>query len=174
MDNVDELFYCGHGWGGGFTFESEQNDGSVVPTDVVAAWGDRDLEWLALLSCQVLKGSHGGQSWAQRWGPAFDGLHLLLGFETNAYDWSNFGKRFAEYQLGRTILFTTFTLPVRSSWFQAAIEEQPSGVKSVVMGVGGPGGVTNYNDYFHGQGPVGPDIDDSQITYYWRQVLTTP
>lgn len=174
VDNVDELFYCGHGWGGGVTFESNQTDGSIVPADVIRAWGDRDLEWLALLSCQVLTGTSGGQSWAQRWGPAFDGLHLLLGFETNAYDWSNFGRRFAQYQLGRNFFITTITLPVRSSWFQAALEEQPSGVKSVVMGVGGTGGVNNYNDFFHGQGPVGPDIDDTQITYYWRQIVTTP
>jgi hypothetical protein len=174
VDNVDELFYCGHGWGGGFTFESNQADGSIVPGDVVSAWGDGDLEWLALLSCQVLTGTYGGQSWAQRWGPAFDGLHLLLGFETNAYDWSNFGKRFAEYQQGRSILFFTITLPVRSSWFQAALEEQPGGVKSVVMGVGGLNGATNYNDYFHGNGPIGPDIPKNQITYYWRQVQTTP
>jgi hypothetical protein len=174
VDNVDELFYCGHGWPGGFTFESNQSDGSIVPGDVVYAWGDGDLEWLALLSCQVLAGSYGGQSWAQRWGPAFDGLHLLLGFETNAYDWSNFGKRFAEYQQGRSILFFTITLPVRSSWFQAALEEQPAGVRSVVMGVGGLNGANNYNDYFHGNGPIGPDIPKSQITYYWRQVQTTP
>lgn len=174
VDNVDELFYCGHGSGGGFTFESSQTDGSVIPADVIRAWGDGDLEWLALLSCQVLKGTHGGQAWWQRWGPAFDGLHLLLGFETNAYDWSNFGRRFAEYQLGRSFIFTSITLPVRSSWFQAALEEQPSGVKSVVMGVGGTGGVNNYNDFFHGQGPVGPDIDDSQITYFWRSLVTTP
>jgi hypothetical protein len=176
VDNVDQTFYCGHGWGGGFTFESNQDDGSIVTTDPRQTpggdWGDKDLEWLALLSCQVLKGEHNGQQWYQRWGPAFDGLHLLLGFETNAYDWPNFGKRFAEYQQGR--FFGAFpVLPVRAAWFQAAAEEQPSGVKSVVMGVIGPNGLSNYNDYFHGNGPVGPDIRGSDIRGYWRVVRTT-
>jgi hypothetical protein len=174
VDNVDELLYCGHGWPGGFTFESNQLDGSVVPGDVINAWGDYDLEWLALLSCQVLAASSGGQSWAQRWGPSFDGLHLLLGFETNAADWSNFAGRFADYQLGRSFFIITIRLPVRSAWFQAAAEEQPSGRISVVMGVGSSNGATDYNDYFHGQGPVGPDIRRGQIAYYWRQALTTP
>ncbi len=180
VDNVDETFYCGHGWCGGFTFESNQDDGSIVPADPLVTlggdWGDKDLEWLALLSCQVLKGNCPGEGSWGRWGPAFDRLHLLLGFQTNAYDWPDFGKRFAQYQLGREYLggLITITLPVRSAWFQAAAEEQPSGVQSVVMGVWGAAGLANYNDYFWGQGPTGPDIPDSQILGYWRQVKTTP
>ena len=168
VDNVDEVFYCGHGWSGGFTFEGNSDDGSLVPTDPVISpggdWGDKDLEWLALLSCQVLKLNAGGQALWQRWGPAFDGLHLLLGFDTNAYDWSNFGKRFAQWQMGRFGV----TLPVRAAWFQAAAEEQPNNVRSVVMGVVGPNGLSNYNDYFWGQGgSVGPDIRGSNIKGYW-------
>ena len=67
----------GHGNGGGFTFESNHDDGTLAYADVAGAWGDLDLEWLALLSCQVLKEEWGGQRWWQRWGPSFDGLHLL-------------------------------------------------------------------------------------------------
>ncbi|MDX1600560.1 MAG: DUF6345 domain-containing protein, partial [Anaerolineales bacterium] len=109
-----------------------------------------------------------------RWGPAFGGLHQLLGFETNAYDWGNFGKRFAQYQLGRNFGFIEYTLPVRAAWFQAASEKQPSNVRSVVMGVIGPSGSSNYNDYFHGQGPMGPDIRGSDIRGYWRVTFTVP
>jgi hypothetical protein len=36
------------------------------------------------------------------------------------------------------------------------------------MGVFGPGGVTNFNDYFWGKGPTGPDILPGQITGYWK------
>ncbi len=42
------------------------------------------------------------------------------------------------------------------------------------MGVYGPGGVNNYNDYFWGQGPVGPDIPRTSIQGYWRVVVTVP
>jgi hypothetical protein len=176
-DNVDTVFYIGHGYGGGFTFESNADDDRITPPDVVGDWGDlgQDLEWLTLLSCRVLEENYGGQTWWQRWGPAFDGLHLFAGFQTLAWDWSGFGPRFADYMLGRKILF--FELPplkVRQAWTQAAIEQQPSGTQSVVMGVWGPGGLVNYNDYFWGQGSVGPDIRGANIYGYWRVVVTTP
>lgn len=169
VDNVDLTFYIGHGWGGGFTFEdTTHNDSSLTYTDASGQWWNSDLEWLALLSCQVLKDTHDGKKWWQRWGPAFNGLHLLLGFETNAYDWPNFGGRFADYMLGRNFGFTTITLPVRAAWIQAAAEEQPSSVVTVVMGVYGPGGLTSYNDFFHGQGAVSPDLMGSNIHGWWR------
>ena len=44
---------------------------------------------------------------------------------------------------------------------------EPSGKQWVSMGVYGAGGVTNYDDYFWGQGPVGPDIPKSSITGRW-------
>jgi hypothetical protein len=105
----------------------------------------------------------------QRWGPAFDGLHLMLGFHTNAYDWSDFGKRFAQYQTGQGRPL----VPVRAAWFLAAAEEQPNNVTSVVMGIVGPNGWSNYNDYFWGQGKsTGPDLRGSNIRGYWWQWQT--
>jgi hypothetical protein len=151
------------------------NDDSIVPADVVGDWGNQDLEWLTLLSCKVLMDNYGGQWWWQRWGPAFNGLHQLTGFQTLAWDWPGFGGRFADYMLGRKILF--FELPplkVRSAWFQAALEQQPSGTQSVVIGVYGPGGLTSYNDYFWGQGPVSPDLRGPNLWGWWRVVVTTP
>lgn len=172
VDNTDITFYIGHGYGGGFTFESNHDDGTLTFTDAAGAWGNFDLEWLALLSCQVLKGDYGGDSWAKRWGPAFDGLHLLLGFQTNAYDWPDFGHRFADYALGRN--FVIITLPpvsIRQAWFKAKAEEQPNSVESVVMGPVGPGGILGgYNDYFWGKGPVSCDLRGSNIRGYWRLV----
>ena len=171
VDNVDIAFYIGHGYGGGFTFESNADDGYLTYTDAAGGWGDRDLEFLTLLSCQVLKDTYDSKKWYTRWGPAFDGLHLLCGFQTNAYDWPQFGRRFADYTLGRQFFFTKVTLPVRHAWFQAKKEEQPSSVESVVMGVVGPGGcISGYNDYFWGKGPVSPDIRGSNIQAYWRVV----
>jgi hypothetical protein len=168
-DNADIVFYIGHGWGGGITFESSQDDGDLLYTDVVNDWGNVDLEWMSLLSCEVLAESTGGKMWYQRWSPAFNGLHLLLGFETTAYDWHAFGGRYADYMLGRNLGFATLPpFPVRTSWFQAKAEEQPSSVVSVVMGVIGPSGISNYDDYFWGQGPVGPDLRGANIRGYWR------
>ena len=169
-DAVDQAFYVGHGSGAGITFESSSDDGQIHYTDVVGAWGDLDCEWMVLLSCQVLKAEHGGKTWWQRWGPAFDGLHLLLGYQTNASANTQTATRFAQYQLGRNFGFTTITLPIRAAWCQAKKEAQPNDREAVVMGVIGPSGLSNYNDYFWSKGPVGPDLRGSNIRGYWRIV----
>ena len=172
VDNVDQVLYIGHGNGTGFTFESNHADTKIHYTDPVGDWGDKDLEWLCLVSCQVLKDTSDGKKWYARWGPCFDGLHLLCGFQTNAYDWSNYGRAFAQYQTGRYVPFFKFpAFSIRQSWFLAKKYEQPSSVQSVVMGVLGPDNcLGGYNDYLHGNGPVGPDLRGDDIKGYWRIV----
>jgi hypothetical protein len=166
MDNVDLTFYIGHGNGGGFTFESNQDDSKLSYGDAVGDWGNGDLEWLALLSCEVLKNTYDGKSWYTRWIPDFDGLHIMLGFETNAHDWDLFGFTFADWLHGRFGFLPP--MPVRTAWFLAKAEQQPAADIAVAIGVIGPGGCTDVNDYFHGRGPVGPDIRANQVQGGWR------
>jgi hypothetical protein len=169
VDNVDMTFYMGHGSGAGFTFENNHDDTQLHYNDVVGAWGDIDLEWLALLSCSVIADSYDGKTWAQRWGPAFSGLHLMLGFANTAYDEAGFGGAFANWTLGYQLGFTTLPpMPIRSAWFLAHDGYQPASVFAAAMGVIGPDGLSNYNDYFWGKGSVGPDIRGTQIHGYWR------
>lgn len=168
VDNVDLTFYIGHGWPGGFTFEGNENDGSIVPGDVVGDWGNNDMEWLALVSCQVLKWSDGGQNVVQRWGPAFDRQHMILGFDTNAHDWSGFGNAFAQYALGYDFgFFQLPPFPIRVAWFLAKRDQQPAADVAGAMGPIGPAGVHNCDEYFWGQGPVGPDISKANIQGWW-------
>lgn len=169
VDNVDMTFYMGHGYGGGFTFENNHDDTVLYYTDAAGAWGDIDLEWLALLSCSVIADTYDGKTWAQRWGPTFAGLHLLCGFENTAYDEAGFGHAFANWMLGYDLGFIKLQpMPIRSAWFMARDGNQPSSVIAVTMGVIGPAGCSNYNDYFWGKGPVGPDIRGANIRGYWR------
>jgi len=165
-DNADMTFYIGHGYGGGFTFESNKDDGTLFYSDAVGDWGNGDMEWLALVSCQVLKDTWDGKKWYTRWSPNFDGLHIMLGFETNAHDWDGFGYAFADWMHGKFGFLPP--MRVRDAWFLAKSEQQPSGNIAVAIGVIGPGGCHNVNDYFHGRGPVGPDIRKNQVTGYWR------
>ena len=165
-DNVDLTFYIGHGNGSGFTFESNQNDGKVHYNDPVGDWGNGDMEWLALTSCQVLKDTYDGKKWYDRWIPAFDGLHIMLGFETNAHDWDGFGYAFADWMHGKFGILAP--VRVRDAWFLAKSEQQPAADIAVAIGVIGPGGCNNANDYFHGRGSVGPDIRKNQVQGYWR------
>ncbi|MCG7912879.1 MAG: DUF6345 domain-containing protein [Candidatus Thiodiazotropha weberae] len=162
IDNTDMTFYVGHGYGGGFTFEdSTHDDGTLDHNDATGDWGDKDLEWLALLSCQVLKDEWSGMSRFDRWKQEFDGLHLLLGFHTNAYAWNSFSGEFADNMLKSS------PMTVKTAWFEATDTNQPSGVVPVVMGVLGNNGTSNMNDYFWGKGSVGPDIRDGDIIGYW-------
>src|SRR5690349_7715640 len=82
-DNVDAQWYTGHGNSGGFTFKNTtHDDGSITPSD--ADWGNGDLEWLMLESCQVLRDTTGTHDYFSRWGGTINGLHILNGFDTNA------------------------------------------------------------------------------------------
>jgi hypothetical protein len=154
VDNVDAQWYTGHGWPGGFTFKSSVDDTSIVPGD--ARWGDRDLEWLQLESCQVLADTNGKWDYFSRWGGTMNGLHMLNGFHTNAYCiGGGTGGRFAQY------LFPDWyrgPLTIRNAWAQMSIDKEPSGVVYRSMGNIAAGGVTNIGDYFWGQGSTGPDI----------------
>ena len=176
VDNVDLAWYTGHGSPGSFTFDNNtHDDGSIVPTD--ARWGDRDLEWLQLESCNVLQFTDGAGTpiWS-RWSQVFDGLHLLNGFQTTAACVTVGGGTagaFSSWLLGKNFGFFTFpALRVRQAWAMMALSLEPPGRQYVTMGVFGAGGVTDYDDFFWGKGPVGPDIPKSQITGYWWLVGT--
>jgi hypothetical protein len=154
VDNVDAQWYTGHGSPSSFTFKSSVDDKWITPAD--ARWGDWDLEWLQLESCQVLADTSGTWDYFSRWGGTMDGLHILNGFHTNAYCiGGGTGGRFAEY------LFPAWyrgPLTVRQAWAQMAIDKEPSGVVYRSMGNIASNGATNIGDYFWGQGPTGPDI----------------
>ncbi|MGA2091906.1 MAG: DUF6345 domain-containing protein [Sedimentisphaerales bacterium] len=176
VDNVDMTFYLGHGWPGGFTFESNRGDKWLTCADAArwgnaGGWGNKDLEWLALLSCQVLY-RYPWEPYPVRWAPAFNGLHQMLGFHTYAYDAPGFGWTFADGMLGWG--WWQWPLPVRAAWFRANQLTQPKGTVAAAMGPYyafhyGPWIflISNYNDFFWGKGPVGPDIRPPFISGFW-------
>jgi hypothetical protein len=167
VDNVDAQWYTGHGWSGGFTFKSAIDDTAITPGD--ARWGNGDLEWMQLESCQVLRDTNGFHDYFGRWGGAVDGLHMLNGFHTNAYCvGGGTGGTFARYLFPRKILWWTLPpLTVRNAWAQMAIDKEPAGVVYRSMGNIGSGGLTNIGDFFWGQGPTGPDISAAGRIGQW-------
>jgi len=160
VDNVDAAWYTGHGWPGGFTFKANVTDRWIVPED--ARWGNRDLEWLQLESCQVLRDTTGTLDYFSRWRQVFQGLHMLNGFHTNAYCvGGGTGRTFAEYLFPKEFLWWTLrpAQRVRVAWAKMAIEKEPRGVVYRSMGPWRVSdGVSSINDYFWGQGPVSPDL----------------
>ena len=168
VDNVDATWYTGHGWSGGFTFKGNHSDTSIVPGD--ARWGNGDLEWLQLESCQVLADTNGHHDYFARWRQAFNGLHILNGFHTNAYCvGGGTGATFAGYLFPKRFLWWQLrpAYRVQSAWAAMAIDREPNGVVYRSTGLIGAGGVTNIGDYFWGQGPTGPDIPLTPATGQW-------
>lgn len=185
VDDVDTSVIIAHGNGDGFTMEgSGPNNGKVKYDDCAEgnAWGNIDLEFQIWLSCQVLEEDWGSPNlkWNQRWGPTFNGLHLICGFETNA----NVGthkqlEHFARFSQGDK-------KTIRQSWFDAGDLDQPDGRKLVVMGpcisqsnnedyksINQDGvKVAYYNDksWKAGSNAAGTDINKSQIIGFWRLV----
>lgn len=156
VDDVDAVFYTGHANGNGFTFLSNRHDRFLHYND--ARWGNRNLEWLVIAACGPLQSSWSGQRWWQRWGPSFDGLHLLMAYATVSFDNEREGRIYARELLkGKK---------VRHAWVKAAMRTQPSSVTYAYMGTFGRHGMTNYNDHFWGKGSVGPDIRSKRG--YWK------
>jgi hypothetical protein len=168
-DNVDAQWYTGHGNPNGFTFKNTtHDDGSIVPGD--ADWGNGDLEWLQLESCNVLEDTNGTHNYFSRWGGTINGLHMLNGFDTTAECvGGGTGGTFADYLFPWKIFGITIrpALTVRQAWGQMAIDKEPSGTKYRSMGNIASNGVTNIGDFFWGQGTTGPDIAKAGRSGMW-------
>jgi hypothetical protein len=158
--------YIGHGNPQGIAFTGGPG---LHPLDLVyneasQSWGDRDEEWLCFLSCSVLKFDDAAGNVWQRWGPNFNGLHILTGFSTLAGASTGFPFSFSQKMLGGIFGLGTPS-PIVNAWFAAA---HAHGTGSpVAMGPIGLGGVWDYGDYYWGEGPVGPTIRASQIRGWW-------
>jgi Family of unknown function (DUF6345) len=167
IDNVDAGWYTGHGSPSGFTFKTNHASTKIGPAQI--RWGNRELEWMQLESCKVLKDTTGTNDFFARWVPTFDGLHMLNGFHTNAQCvGGGTGRAFAEYLFSSNELFASRpALKVRQAWANMAYDKEPTGSVYRSMGPMGPGGTWNLNDYFWGQGPTGADIPAAQMTGAW-------
>jgi hypothetical protein len=130
--------------------------------DYAPSWGptgpNDTLDWLLLDDCDMLDPTDGaGLNVAQRWGLAFNGLHVLAGFSSLDYGDGPFENAVANNILGvggspQTIV---------QSWFSAA---QSTGAgTAAAMGPafrleGNLFWMADIQDYYWGKGSVGPTI----------------
>lgn len=169
VDNVDLVYYSGHGFPGGFTFSSLR-DFTWIQAAPKLRLGDRDMEWLALDTCLVLNNDDGQV--LSRVKPMFTGLHSVLGFDTVAADTSDLGGIFADYLFGTATNPNSHSygahLTLVQAWALATIITNGPGHGWAAMGPYGDLGVSDVNDRFWGFGATGPDIRGSAIKGYWR------
>ena len=130
-----------------------------------------NLQWLVTYACQMLEqDSSSGNPW-DRWGPAFNGLHSILGFTTDAADdtGTSFMLDFPANILGATSTPQTLV----QGWLNAAISNQVGTPAAMgpIMNIRFPGfgtiGIADYGDNYWGKGSVGPNITQAETNGWW-------
>jgi hypothetical protein len=208
INSTNIMLYNGDGWPGGFAemypgaTPADYNTGGGAslglpgtPADVQiggqnytvsysGSWGapapNDHLQWLAMYACEILEDDASAPSPWLRWGPAFNGLHSLLGFETDASDagvgfMTDFPANILGYIpfsiFGNTLYFPQAPTTVVQGWLSSAIANQ-MGTPAAM----GPtyNGICDYGDYYWGKGPVGPTIPQSLINGWWYIQGTGP
>lgn len=161
----------GNGFGvpASFAVNYDGSWGPIGPNDT--------LEWLLLDDCDMLNlTDSGGLNVAQRWGPAFGGLHVLTGFASLGYGDGPFEGGVADNVLGIHGPAQTIV----QSWFNSAAAT--SAGTAAAMGPAFeiiPGFyICDFNDFFWGKGSVGPTLVPSSFPSgtiaYWYLTSTTP
>gem|GEM_PF-3009504 len=163
VDSVDLVFYVGHGNANAISFTTPQSGPGqpgvgLYDSETTDAWGDKNLAWLCLLSCDVLDNGQYFNFPSFRWGPSFDGLHLMLGFSTEA---ASGHTTFEPTFVGAMAAPIGPVLTIQQAWFLAAKTANVGA--PAVLGPIGPGGVCDANDHWWGMGSVGPRIRAGQI-----------
>jgi hypothetical protein len=138
------------------------------PVNYKASWGpvgpnDR-LYWLAGLLCDCLDETDGNMlKPCQRWGPAFNGLHIFTGFVglASSSTRGKFTKTFAEYILG----VTGPAMTIWEAWFNACIDTDEG--ECAAIGPIDVNGVSDISDHYIGKGNQGPTIVSSEIAGWW-------
>jgi Family of unknown function (DUF6345) len=143
----------------------------------VGNWGaphpNDQLQWLAMYACNFLESDESAPAPWNRWGPAFNGLHSLLAFETEAGDDNDFCSNFPLYFLGFDFAGIVLIPPVTvvQAWMSAA--NAASIGSPAAMGPirnitrRGVHFAVSDGDYYWGRGPVGPTIPRSEINGWW-------
>jgi hypothetical protein len=94
-----------------------------------------------------------------RLGPAFAGLHYMLGFDTVTGDSADRGKEAAER--------LNDGWSIRDAWIRACTETEGSDTNWAYLRADGPGTDT-FNDHWHGKGFVSPDPTNPTSRFYLR------
>lgn len=166
MDTHDFTWYLGHGSPDHITFTHPEDDRQLYWSDGIDSggnptWGDKDAEWLALMSCKVL-------SMRSSWAATMDGLHLICGFHTNGWTSTNFPRVFAELMIKDG--FDDEPKTIKQAWFLAADQTLPNWITQIVIGE-----TENIlkNDHIWGQGKVCNDPSPNNDYWFsWNYVST--
>lgn len=155
-NSAEFVFHAGHGWEDGILFGTANSVHKVYRSDMSFS----RAKWVALDSCSVLN-----QSTQSNWESVFDGLHILMGFDTTGLVNENTGPQFIERMRGGTYQGTTYLVRnIRDSWrltMQNTLQE--SSLRGAYMWADPSG-----DDYLPGYGPFEePTTTNGEYTIHW-------
>ena len=165
-DNVDAMWYTGHGNSGGFTFKNSARRQLDHP--VRRRLGQRRPR---VAAAGVLPGAARHQRRQRLLRPLGRRPSTACTCSTASTPTPTASAAApagaSPSTCSRDLGGTRPALTVRNAWAQMAFDKEPNGVVFRSMGNIGPNGVTNISDYFWGQGPTGPDIRLSGRSGMW-------
>lgn len=152
-DAGDLSYFCGHGSSGRFYFNGSKGDDLVSASET--RWGNNDVEVVAIDACQVLDAS-GRTSYGNA--NINDGVHYILGFDSNALDIVTTGQYFGYY------LRNGYS--VRSAWNLATREGHSSSFTGAYVRFTSQSCDT-YGDSLFGMAPCNPTSTTKFYTSTW-------
>lgn len=157
-------------------FQSNGSDWYTLLPEDVLGWGNMGpndvLDWLCFDSCDVLAevDVNGISAWA-RWYQAFNGLHIMLGYDNESIRPSGAPAQFAAFMLKGPLIGFSGPQSIVKAWFEAnAVCDFSDGDWSITSAAMGPvttDGVSDVIDFYPGKGPDGPSIPQTQIAGHW-------
>jgi hypothetical protein len=152
-DAVDLVAFSGHGCTDGFEFSVDHDYQFMVA--LRASWGDGDLEWIFLDSCS----SNNNEGYYYWFTNAFNGLHLLCGWNGDCADFDNC-NHVDDMLIDDGWWDVAYT--VRTSWLEGAHYHQPWNSTAVTGETSACG-----NDYIWKQGSVVADPTHDSTCTRW-------
>jgi hypothetical protein len=110
-NNADFALHAGHGWKDGILFGTPNTDYELFRSNNLSFGGNNGkAKWVAFYSCHVLD-----QNTQDNWRSVFNGLHILMGFDSEAREGEYQGSQFADRMTGSDIYDNT---KIRESWMK--------------------------------------------------------
>ncbi|MGQ9548183.1 MAG: DUF6345 domain-containing protein, partial [Roseiflexus sp.] len=122
VDRADFVYYAGHGGAGGIAMASNKDSDWFSGTNARY----QTLRWAGFASCQTLRvqGYASGTEPIRRWFSAFQGAHMLLGFNSNMADVAFGGQLMNNMRMPSFlgIDFSWAQLTIAQAWVKTAFD----------------------------------------------------
>jgi hypothetical protein len=157
-NNADFAFHAGHGWEDGVLFGTANTSYNLYRSNMQFGGNNGKAKWVALSACHVLN-----QSTQANWESVFDGLHILMGFDTEGKLGQYQGSQFADRMTGSDMYPV---MKIRDAWIktlQTTIDDAT--IRGAYMWADPSG-----DDYLPEFGTFREPIksEDDKYTLYWE------